>query len=122
MIKLLLHSWLFSSRLEDGRFREPSLSPKIWCLSKKKYLNWRTQLIASLRKKIRKKRKSNKLIEDFVKYLIIGLILTLFIGGLTGCNGVKHIIELQEPTDHTSGDDGGKIKYKLIFGDKTQKE
>ena len=79
-------------------------------------------MIASLRKKIRKKRKSNKLIEDFVKYLIIGLILTLFIGGLTGCNGVKHIIELQEPTDHTSGDDGGKIKYKIIFGDKTQKE
>ena len=33
-----------------------------------------------------------------------------------------HIIELQEPTDHTSGDDGGKIKYKIIFGDKTQKE
>ena len=122
MIKLLLHSWLFSSRLEDGPFLEPSASRKIWCLSKKKYLNWRTQLIASLRKKIRKKRKSNKLIEDFVKYLIIGLILTLFIGGLTGCNGVKHIIELQEPTDHTSGDDGGKIKYKLIFGDKTQKE
>ena len=122
MIKLLLHSWLFSSRLEDGPFREPSPSPKIWCLSKKKYLNWRTQLIASLRKKIRKKIKSNKLIEDFVKYLIIGLILTLFIGGLMGCNGVKHIIELKEPTDHTSGDDGGTVKYKVIFGDKSQKE
>ena len=79
-------------------------------------------MIASLKRKIRKKRKNNNLIKDFVKYLIIGLILTLFIGALTGCNGVKHIIELQEPTDHTSGDDGGKIKYKLIFGDKTQKE
>ena len=79
-------------------------------------------MIASLKRKIRKKRKNNNLIKDFVKYLIIGLILTLFIGALTGCNGVKHIIELQEPTDHTSGDDGGKIKYKIIFGDKTQKE
>ena len=79
-------------------------------------------MIASLRKKIRKKRKNNNLIKTLIKYLIIGLILTLFIGGLMGCNGVKHIIELQEPTDHTSGDDGGKIKYKIIFGDKTQKE
>jgi len=46
----------------------------------------------------------------------------LFIVGLTGCNGVKHIIELKEPTDHTSGDDGGTVKYKIIFGDKSQKE
>ena len=122
MINSSPHYLLFSLLSADGRFHEPSPSPKIWCLSKKKYLNWRTQLIASLRKKIRKKRKSNKIIEDFVKYLIIGLVLTIFIGGLTGCNGVKHIIELQEPTDHTSGDDGGKIKYKIIFGDKTQKE
>ena len=38
------------------------------------------------------------------------------------CLLVKHIIEITEPLDHTEGDDGGKIKYKLIFGDKSQKE
>jgi len=79
-------------------------------------------LIASLKRKIGKRRKNNNLIETFIKYLIIPLILMLFIVGLTGCNGVKHIIELKEPTDHTSGDDGGTVKYKIIFGDKSQKE
>jgi len=52
--------------------------------------------------------------------LIIGLALVLLL--LAGCNGVKHIIQIEEPTDHTSGDDGGKIKYKMIFGDINQKE
>ena len=50
--------------------------------------------------------------------IIIGLLL-LF---AAGCNGVKHVIQIEEPTDHTQGDDGGKIKYKLIFGDINQKE
>jgi len=79
-------------------------------------------LIASLKRKIGKRRKNNNLIKTCIKYLIIGSILMLFIVGLTGCNGVKHIIELKEPTDHTSGDDGGTVKYKIIFGDKSQKE
>ena len=79
-------------------------------------------MIASLKRKIRKKRKNNNLIKTCIKYSIVGLILMLFIGVLTGCNGVKHIIELKEPTDHTSGDDGGTVKYKVIFGDKSQKE
>ena len=39
-----------------------------------------------------------------------------------GCNGVKHVISIEEPTDHTSGDDGGKLKYKIIWGDINQKE
>ena len=41
------------------------------------------------------------------------LILVL----LVGCeNGARHSLELTEPTDHTTGDDGGKIKYKIIWG------
>jgi len=122
MIKLSPHFWLSSLLSEDGHFHEPSPSLKIWYLSKKKYHNWRKKLIASLKRKIGKRRKNNNLIETFIKYLIIPLILMLFIVGLTGCNGVKHIIELKEPTDHTSGDDGGTVKYKIIFGDKSQKE
>ena len=36
---------------------------------------------------------------------------------LVGCeNGARHSIELTEPTDHTTGDDGGKVKYKIIWG------
>ena len=39
-----------------------------------------------------------------------------------GCDGVKHVIQIEEPTDHTQGDDGGKLKYKIIWGDINQKE
>ena len=46
-----------------------------------------------------------------------------FIGHFTmGCNGVKHVLQIEEPTDHTQGDDGGKLKYKIIWGDINQKE
>ena len=56
-----------------------------------------------------------------MKYLIIFLLLLGCIG-FNGCNGVKHVIQITEPTDHTAGDDGGKIQYKIIFGDTNQKE
>ena len=56
-----------------------------------------------------------------MKYVIIFLFLTLCLS-ITACDGVKHIIQIEEPIDHTQGDDGGKIKYKIIFGDKSQKE
>jgi hypothetical protein len=47
--------------------------------------------------------------------LIIGLALVLVL--LVGCeNGARQSIELTEPTDHTTGDDGGKLKYKIIWG------
>jgi len=68
----------------------------------------------------RNARKRNQITEKAVQALIIGLALVLFL--LVGCNGVKHIIEITEPLDHTTGDDGGKLKYKVIFGDKSQKE
>ena len=53
---------------------------------------------------------------------VISLIITLLLLFSVGCNGVKHIISIEEPTDHTSGDDGGKLKYKIIWGDINQKE
>ena len=68
----------------------------------------------------RNARKRNQTTEKAVQALIIGLMLVLLL--LVGCSGVKHIIQLEEPTDHTSGDDGGKLKYKIIFGDINQKE
>ena len=57
-----------------------------------------------------------------MKYLVSSLIIGLLFLFSVGCSGVKHVISIEEPTDHTSGDDGGKFKYKLIFGDVNQKE
>ena len=58
----------------------------------------------------------------WMKYLVSCMIIGLLFLFSVGCNGVKHVISIEEPTDHTSGDDGGKLKYKLIFGDVNQKE
>ena len=66
-------------------------------------------------------RKRNQTTEKAVQALIIILALVLLL--LAGCeNGARHSLELTEPTDHTTGDDGGKLKYKIIFGAKSQKE
>ena len=67
------------------------------------------------------RRKRNKATR-WMKYLISSIIIGLLLLFAAGCNGVKHVIQIEEPTDHTEGDDGGKIKYKLIFGDINQKE
>jgi hypothetical protein len=71
-------------------------------------------------KRRRDARKRIQTTEKGIQALIIGLMLVLLL--LVGCNGVKHVIEITEPLDHTTGDDGGKLKYKIIFGDKSQKE
>jgi len=57
-----------------------------------------------------------------MKYLISSIVIGLLCLFAVGCKGVKHVISIEEPTDHTQGDDGGKLKYKLIFGDVNQKE
>ena len=63
----------------------------------------------------RKRIKTKETTDKAVQALIIGLALVLFL--LVGCeNGARHSLELTEPTDHTSGDDGGKLKYKIIWG------
>jgi len=58
----------------------------------------------------------------WMKYLVSCMIIGLLFLFSAGCNGVKHVISIEEPTDHTQGDDGGKLKYKIIFGDVNQKE
>ena len=57
-----------------------------------------------------------------MKYLVSSLIIGLLVLFTMGCNGVKHVLQIEEPTDHTQGDDGGKLKYKIIWGDVNQKE
>ena len=63
----------------------------------------------------------NRTTEKGVQALIIILALVLLL--LVGCeNGARHSLELTEPTDHTTGDDGGKIKYKIIWGSTKHKD
>ena len=57
-----------------------------------------------------------------MKYLVSSLIIGVLGFFTMGCNGVKHVLQIEEPTDHTQGDDGGKLKYKIIWGDINQKE
>ena len=58
----------------------------------------------------------------WMKYLVSSLIIILLVLFTMGCDCVKHVIQIEEPTDHTQGDDGGKFKYKIIWGDVNQKE
>ena len=69
---------------------------------------------------VRKKIKAKETTDKAVQALIIILALVFFL--LVGCNGVKHIIEITEPLDHTTGDDGGKLKYKIIWGSTKHKD
>jgi len=121
MIKLLLHSWLFSSPSLAGVSQQQSVLSRMLQFLKKKYrgLKMKYNTLKIFRRR-RIARKRNQTTERGIQALIIGLALVLLL--LVGCNGVKHIIQLEEPTDHTSGDDGGKLKYKIIFGDINQKE
>ena len=81
-------------------------------------MRYRALKILRTRRNARKRNKETR----WMKYLVSSLIIGLLFLFAVGCNGVKHIISIEEPTDHTSGDDGGKLKYKLIFGDVNQKE
>ena len=75
-------------------------------------MKFRTLKILRARRIARRREKTT---EKMVQALIIGLALVLLL--LVGCeNGARHSLELTEPTDHTTGDDGGKLKYKIIWG------
>ena len=116
MIKLLLYSWLFSSRSPAGASQQQSVLSQMLQFLKKKYrelkMKFRTLKILRARRNARKRIRTT---EKAVQALIIGLALLLIL--LVGCeNGARHSIELTEPTDHTTGDDGGKVKYKIIWG------
>jgi len=72
------------------------------------------------RRRIAREKRSKKI--KWMKYLVSCIIIGLLFLFSVGCDGVKHIIQIEEPLDHTQGDDGGKLKYKIIFGDREQKE
>ena len=78
-------------------------------------------MISNIKRKENEKRKRNRETR-WMKYLVSSLIIILLVLFTMGCNGVKHVLQIEEPTDHTQGDDGGKLKYKIIWGDVNQKE
>ena len=81
-------------------------------------MKFRTAKLFQRRRNARKKIRTT---EKSVQALIIGLALVLLL--LVGCeNGSRHSLELTEPTDHTKGDDGGEIKYKIIWGSTKHKD
>ena len=81
-------------------------------------MKYNTLKIFRRRRLARKRRKTT---EKAVQALIIGLMLILVL--LVGCeNGARHSIEITESTDHTTGDDGGKLKYKIIWGSTKHKD
>ena len=81
-------------------------------------MKYRTLKLLRRRKNARKRIRTT---EKGVQALIIGLGLVLLL--LVGCeNGARHSLELTDSTDHTTGDDGGKIKYKIIWGSTKHKD
>ena len=81
----------------------------------------RYQNLKILRARRIARKKRNKTTR-WMRYLVSSLIIGLLFLFSMGCNGVKHVLQIEEPTDHTQGDDGGKLKYKIIWGDINQKE
>ena len=78
-------------------------------------MKFRTAKLLRARRIAKKRIKTKETTDKAIQALIIGLALVLFL--LVGCeNGARHSLELTEPTDHTKGDDGGEIKYKIIWG------
>ena len=82
-------------------------------------MRYRTLKLLRARRIVREKR-NNKI--KWMKYSVSCIIIGLLFLFSVGCNGVKHVLQIEEPTDHTQGDDGGKLKYKIIWGDINQKE
>ena len=82
-------------------------------------MRYQTLKILRARRSVRKIRSRET---RWMKYLVSSLIIGLLVLFTMGCKGVKHVLQIEEPTDHTQGDDGGKLKYKIIFGDVNQKE
>ena len=83
-------------------------------------MRYRTLKILRARRNARKKIRNRE--TRWMKYIVSSLIITLLLLFSVGCSGVKHVLQIEEPTDHTQGDDGGKLKYKIIWGDINQKE
>ena len=117
MIKLLLHSWLFSSPSPDGVSRLQSDLSQMLQFLKKKYrglkMKFRTLKILKARKIARRRR---KITDRAVQGLAVGLMLVLIL--LVGCENTKHKIGIStKPFQHGEDlEDNTKLNYTIVFG------
>ena len=117
MIRLLLHSWLFSSRSLAGVSQQQSVLSRMLQFSKKRYrvLKMKFNTLKLFRKR-RIERKRIKTTEKAVQALIIGLALALFL--LVGCENTKHKIGVSTKPFQSGEDleDNTKLNYTIVFG------
>ena len=102
MIRLLLHSWLFSSRSLAGVSQQQSVLSRMLQFLKKKYqgLKMKYNTLKIFRRR-RLARKRNRTTEKGVQALIIGLALVLVL--LVGCSYkmVPHETKIEYGTTET---------------------
>ena len=121
MIKLLLHSWLFSSPSQGGVSQQQSGLSRMLQFLKKKYrgLNMKYKTLKFLRKR-KIARKKIQTTEKGVQVLIIGLVLALVL--LLGCENVRQSIGVSTSPFSTKMEEKTKLNYKIIFGKVRPKE
>ena len=121
MIKLLLHSWLFSSPSLAGVSQQQSGLSRMLQFLKKKYrglkMKFKTAKILRARRIARRRKQTT---EKGVQILIIGLILALVF--LLGCENVRQSIGVSTSPFSTKMEEKTKLNYKIIFGKIRPKE
>ena len=117
MIKLLLHSWLFSSPSQGGVSQQQSGLSRMLQFLKKKYrglkMKFRTAKILRARRIARRRKQTT---DGAVQALIIGLALVLLL--LVGCENTKHKIGISTKPFQSGEDleDNTEINYTIVFG------
>jgi hypothetical protein len=117
MIKLLLHSWLFSSPSPGGVSRLRSDLSQMLQFLKKRYrglkMKFRTLKLFQRRRNARRR---NQTTEKAVQALVIGLMLVLIL--LVGCENTKHKIGVSTKPFQSGEDleDNTKLNYTIVFG------
>jgi len=121
MIKLLLHSWLFSSPSLAGVSQQQSVLSRMLQFLKKRYrvLNMKYKTLKFLRKRKIARRKFQTT-EKGVQVLIIGMALMLLL--LVGCENVRQSIGISTSPFSEKVEEKTKLNYKIIFGKVRPKE
>ena len=121
MIKLLLHSWLFSSHSLAGVSQQQSVLSRMLQFLKKRYqvLNMKYKTLKFLRKR-KIARRRIKTTEKAIQVLIIGLVLALVL--LSGCENVRQSIGISTSPFSEKVEEKTKLNYKIIFGKVRPKE
>ena len=121
MIKLLLHSWLFSSPSLAGVSQQQSVLSQMLQFLKKRYqvLNMKYKTLKFLRKR-KIAREKIQTTEKGVQVLIIGMALMLLL--LVGCENVRQSIGISTSPFSEKVEEKTKLNYKIIFGKVRPKE